>query len=236
MTQRIIEITSPRFIQADQLESGLRWPDIFGNAHPVALEVGCGTGHFILERAAQQPATNFLAIDIYNKGCWKTCKKIDAAGLTNIRVMRTEACYLLEAGFASESLAAIYINCPDPWPKKRHRKRRLVNRDFLLTVLNRLSPGGDFYFSTDVADYAREVAALLAEHPAFKNQLEQPILHQLPGYPRSKYMQRFQDKGQPVYFQHQQRDPAVKVMVPSGLEPSSPRAGFRSRWPRAHNE
>ena len=236
MTQRTIDITSPNFISAEGLRDGISWPDVFGNKHPLALEIGCGTGHFIIERASQQPCTNFIAIDIYNKGCWKTCKKIDAAGLPNLRVMRTEACYLLESGFSRESLGAVYINCPDPWPKKRHRKRRLVNRDFLQTVLACLSPGGDFYFSTDVADYALDVAELLAATNGFKNQLDQQVVHHLPGYPTSKYMQRFLDKGQPIYFQHQHRDLASGAIPITGMEKTVPRRGFRSRWPRAHNE
>lgn len=235
MTQRVIEITSPNFLAPERLEAGICWTEVFGDDRPVALEIGCGTGHFIVERATQQPQTNFIAIDIYNKGCWKTCRKIDAAGLTNVRVIRAEALYLLEKSFPPQQLAAIYINCPDPWPKKRHRKRRLVNHAFLQSVLVRLSPGGDFYFSTDVADYAREVAALLAENPGFINQHDQPIVHHLPGYPRSKYMQRFQAEGQPIFFQHQQKDPAFALPAQINAEQPGARRGFRSRWPRAHN-
>ena len=73
MTQRIIPIRSPYFLSEDVLARGLDLPAIFGNQQPLALEIGCGTGHFVMARAAQQPEVNFLAIDIYNKGCWKTC-------------------------------------------------------------------------------------------------------------------------------------------------------------------
>ena len=74
MTQRIIPITSANFIAGRTPDQPLDLPSIFGNNHPLALEIGCGTGHFVLERARKQPGTNFLAIDIYNKGCLKTCK------------------------------------------------------------------------------------------------------------------------------------------------------------------
>ena len=73
MTQRIIPIHSPRFIAEDALDNPPDWAVVFGNSHPLALEIGCGTGHFVLERARVQPCMNFLAIDIYNKGCLKTC-------------------------------------------------------------------------------------------------------------------------------------------------------------------
>lgn len=236
MTQRVIYIQSPNFLSPAQVEQGLNWPELFGNDNPLALEIGCGTGHFVIQRARQQPGVNFIAIDIYNKGCWKTCKKIDALGLTNVRVARTEALSLLEQGFASGRLQAIYINCPDPWPKKRHRKRRLVNQAFLATALLRLAPGGDFFFSSDFADYAEEVAALLERHFAFRNCLSQPLVNNLPGYPLSKYMQRFMDKHQPIYFLHFQRDPAVAEASIREMSRSVPTTGFRSRRLRVTNE
>jgi len=219
-----------------QVEQGMDWSELFGNDNPLALEIGCGTGHFVIQRALQQPEVNFVAIDIYNKGCWKTCKKIDALEMSNIRVARTEAGALLKKGFAPGQLQAIYINCPDPWPKKRHRKRRLVNQNFLATALLRLAPAGDFYFSSDVADYAMDVAALLKSHCAFRNCLERPLVNRLPDYPISKYMQRFLDKGQLIYFAHFQRDPNVSEQEIREISPPEPASGFRSRRLRVHNE
>ncbi len=235
MTQRVIYIKSNNFISPGQLETSVDWASLFGNARPIALEIGCGTGHFVVDRAQQQPDVNFVAIDIYNKGCWKTCKKTDALGLTNIRVARAEAAYLLEKAFNQTPLSAIYINCPDPWPKKRHRKRRLVNRDFLLKAWHHLTPGGDFFFSSDVSDYAHNVATLLEQNPAYRNCLDQPVVHHLPGYPISKYMQRFLDLGQPIHYLQFQRDPAKQSEIPT-QSPATPRTGFRSRWARVHNE
>ncbi len=235
MTQRVIFITSDKFISPGQIENGIDWHSLFGNDQPIALEIGCGTGHFVVERARQQPDINFVAIDIYNKGCWNTCKKADALGLTNIRVARAEAGYLLEAAFRRTPLQAIYINCPDPWPKKRHRKRRLVNRNFLERAWHHLAPGGDFYFSSDVPDYAQDVATLLEEGSAYCNQLEQPVVHHLSGYPLSKYMVRFLDQGLPINYLHFQRDPAVQQPQHDTLT-LTPRTGFRSLWARVHNE
>ena len=159
MTQRIIPILSPNLIADRELESPPDWSEVFGNNNPLALEIGCGIGHFVLQRALMQPGVNFLAIDIYNKGCLKTCAKLDEAGVRNVRVMRVEARWLLARGLQPESLAAVYINCPDPWPKKRHRRRRLVNREFLEILAHYLVPEGDFFFSTDFDDYAEDVAA-----------------------------------------------------------------------------
>jgi tRNA (guanine-N7-)-methyltransferase len=233
MTQRIIPIHSPAFIIDKALDNPLDWAAIFGNSHPLALEIGCGIGHFVLEQALKQPEINFLAIDIYNKGCLKTCAKIDDAGLENVRVMRVEARWLMAKGLQPESLDAVYINCPDPWPKKRHRRRRLVNRDFLETLAHYLRPGGDFFFSTDFDDYAEDVAAQIRDLPGYRNKLQSDWVHTIPGYPISKYMQRFIDKGQHIYFIHHQRDIAV---TRHDLPATTVQRGFRVDWKKAEND
>jgi tRNA (guanine-N7-)-methyltransferase len=227
-TQRVIPIDSRRFIPIGQMIAPFDRAAVFGRNAPLALEIGCGTGHFILQLAQQQPGTDFLAIDIYNKGCLKTCSKLDAADLTNVRVLRIEARELLLNHIFPDSLQAIYINCPDPWPKKRHRNRRLVNRDFLELALRRLEPGGALFFSSDQRDYIEQVAAAIAGMPGFCNRLAAPFIEHLPGYPLSKYMRRFLDQGLPVHFIHQQRDSSVAL--PDLQSPDLLR-GYRSRRP-----
>jgi len=232
-TQRVIPIVSPLFIPAERLARPIDWSDEFGRRAPLALEIGCGTGHFIVQRAMQQPDTNFLAIDIYNKGCLKTCNKLDAARIANVRVLRVEARELLIKALPAESLQAVYINCPDPWPKKRHRDRRLVNRDFLEVTLRRLVPDGDFFFSSDQHDYAEQVVAALTEVPGFCNLLAAPLAESLPGYPLSKYMRRFLDQGLPVHFIHNRRRAGIAL---PDFAAADPRSGYRSRRPKAHHE
>lgn len=233
MTQRIIPILSPNFLYDTIIESSQPdWAEIFGNNNPLALEIGCGTGHFVAELAYKQPDVNFIAIDIYNKGCLKTCAKVDAEGLKNVRVMRTEARWLMDKGLKPESLSAVYINCPDPWPKKRHRNRRLVNSEFISTLAHYLAPGADFFFSSDVDNYAGDVAAQIQNLSAYRNMLSADWQHSLPDYPISKYMQRFLDRGQQIYFIHHQRDNAVsRAELP---EPAMQR-GYRVDWQRAEN-
>lgn len=233
MTQRIIPIISANFIAGRTPDKPLDLQGIYGNNNPLALEIGCGIGHFILEQARKQPEVNFLAIDIYNKGCLKTCAKIDAAGLKNVRVMRVEARWLLEKGLQPESLTAVYINCPDPWPKKRHRSRRLVNRSFLLNLAQLLEPGGNFFFSTDFDNYAEDVAEQIRGLTGYRNMLETDWTHHLPGYPVSKYMQRFLEKGQSIYFLHHQRDAAV---LRQDLPVPAVERGYRFDWQRAEND
>jgi tRNA (guanine-N7-)-methyltransferase len=230
MTQRIIEISSPNFVAESLLDSPADFSRVFDNDRPLALEIGCGIGDFIVQLAARKPHLNFLAIDIYNKGCYKTCRKIDQASLTNVRVMRIEARYLLARYLTPESLAAIYINCPDPWPKKRHRQRRLVTRDFLQTALLYLKPGGDLYFTTDFADYARQVAQIPPTLAGYRNRLASDCETVPAEYPRSKYMRRFLDRNQPIYFIHCSKKEGISF-DPQQIPAIRP--GFRTPWSTA---
>ena len=165
MTQSFIHIDSPNYLRAGDLASPADWTALFGNDHPVALEIGCGIGDFIVKTAADEPGTNYIAIDFYNKGCFKTCRRIDRGGLANVRVLREEARQFIVERIAKGSLAAVYINCPDPWPKKKHRKRRLVNRQFLEFLADYLAPGADFFFATDFDDYGIDLAGTMPSLP-----------------------------------------------------------------------
>ena len=202
----LIPITSPRFIEPELLTTLPDWSQIFGNQNPVALEIGSGMGDFVAQMAVLHPDWNFIAIDYYNKGCLKTCKRIDKAGLDNVRVVRDEARAFLDRCITPESLRAVIINCPDPWPKQRHRKRRLVNADFVNFLGGFIRPGADFYFATDFDDYGLDVADLMPKVDRFVNVLAPDhYRHELEGYPLSKYMLKFMGEGKRIYFVHYRR-------------------------------
>jgi tRNA (guanine-N7-)-methyltransferase len=203
VTQSFIHIESPNYLRAGELSPPLDWGDIFGNANPLALEIGCGIGDFIANTAADFPDRNFIAIDYYNKGCWKTCRRLDRAGLTNVRVLRVEARDFITRMIAPGSLSTVYINCPDPWPKKKHRKRRLVNRGFMEFIGGYMAKGADFYFATDFDDYGIDVAGMLSGLEGFSNMLSPDLYrHQLSEYHLSKYMQKFMAQGKKIFFVH----------------------------------
>jgi tRNA (guanine-N7-)-methyltransferase len=199
----LIPITSPRFLDSGLLTLMPNWQEVFGNSNPLAFEIGCGTGDFVTQMAQLHPDWNFIAADYYNKGCLKTCKRIDTAGLDNVRVVRDEARSFLERFIPSRSLRSVIINCPDPWPKQRHRKRRLVNSAFVRFLSDFMQPGAEFYFATDFDDYGQDVAHLMAEEAGFENILDPDLYrHELEGYPLSKYMLKFMGEGKPIYFIH----------------------------------
>ena len=199
----LIPITSPRFLQPSLLETPPDWKSLFGNDNPLALEIGCGMGDFVANMAQIHPELNFIAIDYFNKGCLKTCKRIDGLELNNVKVAREEARDFIARCIPLESLSMVIINCPDPWPKKRHRKRRLVNTDFIKFLGQYMAPGADFHFATDFDDYGEDVAKIMPEIGEFENIFAPDLYrHERARYPLSKYMLKFMATGKLIYFIH----------------------------------
>ncbi len=197
----LIPITSPRFLGPELLTAMPDWQRVFGNHNPLVLEIGCGVGDFVAQMAALHPERNFIAIDYYNKGCLKTCKRIDKAELDNVRVVRAEVRGFMERCIPSGSLQGVIINCPDPWPKTRHRKRRLVNAEFMGFLSGFMRPGADVHFATDFDDYGEDVAGMMPAIADFANCLAPDLYrHELAGYPLSKYMRKFMAEGKRIYF------------------------------------
>ena len=160
-------------------------------------------GDFIASVARIHPEWNFVAIDYYNKGCLKTCKRIDGLELDNVRVARDEARGFMIRCIPPESLRAVIINCPDPWPKMRHRKRRLVQAEFVRFLSGFMTPGADFHFATDFDDYGEDVARMMPEMEGFENVLAPDLYrHEREPYPLSKYMLKFMAEGKRIYFIH----------------------------------
>lgn len=201
--QRMIEIGSPLFLRGGDIAGKTDWSRIFGNENPLALEIGCGIGDFIAKTALDRPDINFIAIDFYNKGCDKTCRRLEKLGITNVRVLRVEAREFIAEQIPADSLCAVYINCPDPWPKKRHRKRRLVNSAFVEFLKGYMISGAEFYFATDFEDYGEDVAGFMPQQQGFQNMLAPDLSRDdLEGYHRSKYMVKFMAEGKRIHFVH----------------------------------
>ena len=222
-------ITSPIFVPEAQLKKVGNFAALFGNDNPLALEIGCGIGDFIVQIAQRHPEQNFIAIDIFNQGCRQTCSRIESSGLSNILMMRIEARYLMHHYLGEKSLQAIYINCPDPWPKKRQKKRRLLNQVFLDLSLYCLQDHGELNFSTDFVDYGESAAELLSHDNRFENLESAPYTHELGTYPVSKYMQRFLDLDQPIFLCRYQKKSGLQIDAPNLSK------GFRIRWPKGEN-
>jgi tRNA (guanine-N7-)-methyltransferase len=150
-------------------QRNLDLPELFGNDNPVVLEIGFGMGEATVQMAAAAPATNILAADVHTPGQGNLLGLADHHGLSNIRVANGDAIILLREMLAPDSLDGLRVYFPDPWPKKRHHKRRLIQPEFLTLAATRLKPGATVHCATDWEPYAEQMLEVLDAHPEFEN-------------------------------------------------------------------
>lgn len=141
----------------------------FGRSAPHVLEIGCGMGETTVAIAAAHPGTDYLGIEVHTPGVGSLLKQIDAAGLSNLRVVQHDAVAVLRQMIMPDSLDGIHIFFPDPWPKKRHHKRRLIQPPFAALAASRLKPGGYLHAATDWHEYAEQMLAVLGAEPLLEN-------------------------------------------------------------------
>jgi len=165
--QRAYEALLPRFGVAYQ-PGPMDWPAVFGRSAPVVVEIGSGMGQATAEIAAANPGTDYLAIEVHAPGVGSLLKMLEEGSLTNVRVIQHDAVEVLKNMVPRESLAGIHIFFPDPWPKKRHHKRRILQSEFALLLAERLSPGGYIHFATDWQEYAEQAHAVLSATQGLK--------------------------------------------------------------------
>ncbi len=140
----------------------LDWHRVFGNDNPVEVEVGCGKGLFLISAATQFPKRNFFGIELAAKFAQFTAAQLAKHSLTNARVARADARRVATERIADSSVAALHVYFPDPWWKRRHKKRRIFTDSFLTQVVRVLKPGGELRLATDVPDYFDEISRRIA--------------------------------------------------------------------------
>lgn len=145
-------------------DNRLNLNNVFQNDAPTMLEIGFGSGTSLLASADNNPAINFLGIEVYRRGVFKLLNAIERRQLTNIRVICADAAKVLAANFADQSLQGVHIYFPDPWSKRRHHKRRLIQPAFIETLCLKLAIGGYIHIKTDWQDYARHIQEILASN------------------------------------------------------------------------
>ncbi|GAA1799927.1 tRNA (guanosine(46)-N7)-methyltransferase TrmB [Luedemannella flava] len=142
---------------------------VFGRVAPVVLEIGCGMGDAAVAMAAADPDRDYLAVDVHTPGLGRVLTEIEDRGLTNLRAVRGDALDLVRDCLPAASLAAVHVFFPDPWPKARHHKRRLVQPAAVALLADRLAPGGHLLCATDWADYAEQMLEVLSAEPTLHN-------------------------------------------------------------------
>lgn len=166
--QRALAALGPRFV-LPFAAAPLDFEAVFGRRAPVRLEIGFGMGDATAQVAAAAPDTDFIGIEVHEAGVGALLKRIGEAGLTNLRLLRHDAVEVLEQMIAPASLAGVHLWFPDPWHKKRHHKRRLVQPAFAALVASRLAPGGYWHCATDWQPYAEQMLEVLSATPGLAN-------------------------------------------------------------------
>lgn len=187
----------------DLPEQTIQWPALFGNDRPVELEIGSGKGLFLVNAAKRDPLRNFLGVEFANDYAHMAAARVVKNDLANVRVIRADARWLIRERVPRESLAAVHLYFPDPWWKKRHRRRRIFSDEFVNDLARVLIPGGDFQLATDLEEYFQEMTAILETHPEF---LPQPTPVPKPPEHDLDYLTNFERKyrieGRPIYRAH----------------------------------
>lgn len=173
---------------------------LFGRKAPRVVEIGFGMGASLLEQARQHPDTDFLGIEVHAPGVGKLLDELDKAGLTNVRVCREDALKVLDEGLEAGSIDTLQLFFPDPWPKKKHHKRRIVQLPFVAKVHRCLKTGGTFHMATDWEAYAEHMAEVMAEAPGFANTATEGAYVPRPSFrPLTKFEARGERLGHGVW-------------------------------------
>ncbi|MEU6577667.1 tRNA (guanosine(46)-N7)-methyltransferase TrmB [Streptomyces sp. NPDC046805] len=173
--------------------------ELFGNDRRVVLEIGFGMGEATAQMAAGDPGTNILAVDVHTPGQGNLLGLAERGGLSNVRVGNGDAIILLREMLRPDALDGLRVYFPDPWPKKRHHKRRLIQPEFLDLAATRLGPGAIVHCATDWEPYAEQMLDVLTAHPGFENTQPEGGFAPRPEYrPLTRFEGQGLDKGHVV--------------------------------------
>lgn len=199
-------------ITPDSWTSVLPLDVIFETDQPLEVDIGCGKGRFILSRAATHPNINYLGVDRLLARLRIVDKRIQRRGLTNVRLLRIEASYAIEHLLPPESVRTLYVQFPDPWPKRRHHRRRLFSPPLLDAIHRTLEPKGRIHLVTDHAGYFEAIDGIFKGDPRFlETRIFEPTEEE-----RTNFEIIFRRKNQPIFrcsFQKkaQQRGQTLKL-------------------------
>ena len=181
-------------------DEALDFSDIFGNDNPVVFEIGFGMGGSLFEMASNDANMNFVGVEVHRPGVGALLASAGDAGLDNLRLLCCDAVELLKNKVPANSLARLQLYFPDPWHKKRHHKRRIVQPEFAALVASKLADGGVFHMATDWEPYAEHMAEVMNEAPNYENCAETGSYSPKPDYrPSTKFEKRGERLGHGVW-------------------------------------
>ncbi|MDX1335757.1 MAG: tRNA (guanosine(46)-N7)-methyltransferase TrmB [Gammaproteobacteria bacterium] len=166
---------------------------IFGNEKPVILEIGFGNGDSLAQMAKDNPGLNYLGIEVHRPGVGHLLYLIEEQGIENLRIMSEDAVEIISNQIPEQALTGIQLFFPDPWPKKKHHKRRIVQPEFVKLLASRLKPGGFFHMATDWENYAEHMLEVMSAAEDFENSTQGGDF--IPR-PESRPLTKFEQRGQ----------------------------------------
>lgn len=190
---RHMEETLPR-VGVSYQATPVDWDATFGRQAPRILEIGFGMGDATAKIAALRPQDDFIGVEVHGPGVGSLCKLIDDNRLSNLRIVQHDAVEVVRDMIAESSLAGIHVFFPDPWPKKRHHKRRLLQLPFVELLTSRLAPGGYFHCATDWEEYAYQMVEVLSQEPRLQN-TAQPDANGFAERPSYRPLTKFENRG-----------------------------------------
>jgi tRNA (guanine-N7-)-methyltransferase len=217
---------SPCFLDLTGAPEPLSWPEVFGNDHPVELEVGSGKGLFLQNAASACPGHNFVGVELSKKYARRAAERMVKRKLENVRVWPVDARVFLNRFVGSLSLHAVHVYFPDPWWKARHKKRRVFAEPLLADVERSLVPGGYLRLATDVEEYFQVILELVATRPRFVRQAwDQPesAAHELDYL--TNFERKYRLEGRPIHraaFVLERPGPESTERYPLSVPPSQP--------------
>lgn len=198
--QRALEALWPRYGVKPEVLSRAGPEGLFDRKGPLTLEIGFGMGDSLAEMAAADPDRNFLGIEVHRPGVGRLMSLLESRGIGNVRILSTDAVPVLRDAIPEVSIDRVQVFFPDPWPKKRHHKRRLLSADFIDLLRSRLRMGGVLHVATDWQDYADSVLALLMENPGLENLSESDGACDRPDWrPETRFESRGLKRGHGVW-------------------------------------
>ena len=190
-----------------QPQATLDFTEVFGNVNPLLLEIGYGNGASLLAQAIANPQQNHIGLEVHRPGAGHLLQEIDRQQLINVRIAITDAAAWLPVAVASDSVQTVQVFFPDPWHKKRHHKRRLIQTAFVDELARILAPGGTLMLATDWQNYAEHMLAVMTAHACFSNCAGDGSYHTRPACrPLTRFERRGQRLGHQVFdLQFQRR-------------------------------
>jgi tRNA (guanine-N7-)-methyltransferase len=196
---------SPVVIDPAALTPPFDWPALYGNARPVEIEIGSGKGMFLKEAGRARPDTNFLGVERASRFYRTAVERVTRAGLANVRLLRADGMDVLDRWVAPGSIGALHVYFPDPWPKKRHLKRRLFRPAMLELAARALPAGAELCLATDHVEYGEAIRALLAAHDSLFEPRDWPADD--PGRLPTNYALKWERAGRTLWWARYRRRP-----------------------------